>query len=60
MLLGDARTIILHAQHGPALFTGEFDMYACANATGIFDAIFYQIHEHPAEVLRITADEQLG
>jgi hypothetical protein len=26
---------------------------------GIFDAILYQIHEHPTEVLRITGDEQL-
>ena len=61
MLLGDARAIVLHTHHGPALLlNGKFDMHACANATGIFDAILYQIHEHPTEVLRITGDEQLG
>lgn len=59
MLLGDPRAIVLHAHYGPALFTGQFDMHSCANATGIFDAIFYQIQEHPIEVLRITTDEQL-
>ncbi len=57
MLFGYARAVILHAQHSPTFFTGQFDMHPCASAAGIFDAVFDQIHERPAEVLWITGDE---
>src|SRR5258707_5773032 len=60
MLLGDAGTIVLHAHHGPSfLLTGEFDMHTGANPTGIFDGILDQIHEHTAEKLWISTNQQL-
>ena len=58
VFVGYPRSIVLHTEHAPApMLTGEFHMHALANATGIFDGIFYEIYQHPAEILWIAGDE---